>query len=86
MTSSKELTAKYILKAEHAFTKLKIVNSEEHHNIEKIKTVIEEAKRYLEDAKYYFTNKRFKTSLASIAYCEGLLDALRMLGYVKFSW
>ena len=84
--SSKELAAKYILKAEHALTELKTVNGEGRLNIDKVKTVIDEAKRYLEDAKYYFANKRFETSLASVAYCEGLLDALRMLGYVEFSW
>jgi FAD synthetase len=41
---------------------------------------------YLEDAKYYKAQKRFETSLTSIAYCEGLLDALRLLGAVKFEW
>jgi FAD synthetase len=84
--SSKELAAKYILKAERALPELKTVNGEGCLNIDKVKTVIDEAKRYLEDAKYYFANKRFETSLASVAYCEGLLDALRMLGYVEFSW
>ena len=84
--SPKELAAKYILKSERALPELKTVNGEGHLNIDKIKTVIDEAKRYLEDAKYYFADKRFETSLASVAYCEGLLDALRMLGYVEFSW
>jgi FAD synthetase len=41
---------------------------------------------YLEDAKYYKAQKRFETSLTSVAYCEGLLDALRLLGAVKFEW
>lgn len=41
---------------------------------------------YLEDAKYYKDQKRFETSLTSVAYCEGLLDALRLLGAVKFEW
>jgi hypothetical protein len=41
---------------------------------------------YLEDAKYYKVQKKFETSLTSIAYCEGLLDALRLLGAVKFEW
>ena len=41
---------------------------------------------YLEDAKYYKAQKKFETSLTSVAYCEGLLDALRLLGAVKFEW
>ncbi|MEM2104245.1 MAG: DUF357 domain-containing protein [Candidatus Bathyarchaeia archaeon] len=48
--------------------------------------VVELAKAYLQDAKYYSESKQFEVSLASIAYCEGLLDALKMLGAVKFEW
>jgi hypothetical protein len=44
------------------------------------------AKAYLEDARYYREKKKFEVSLTSIAYCEGLLDALRLLGAVKFEW
>jgi FAD synthetase len=41
---------------------------------------------YLADAKYYKTSGKLETSLTSIAYCEGLLDALRLLGAVTFEW
>jgi len=51
-----------------------------------IREALEWVKAYLKDAKYYRDRKRFGVSLASIAYCEGLLDALRMLGAVKFKW
>ena len=84
--SSEELAAKYIQKAERALTELKVIDNEGRPDTGKVKTVVDEAKRYLEDAKYYSANERFETSLASVAYCEGLLDALRMLGYVEFSW
>jgi len=84
--SSEELATKYIQKAERALTELKIINNEGCPDTGKVKKVVDEAKRYLEDAKYYLANGRFETSLASVAYCEGLLDALRMLGYVEFSW
>jgi len=47
---------------------------------------IEHIRAYLADAKYYKSQKNFETSLASIAYCEGLLDALKLLGLVKFEW
>jgi len=48
--------------------------------------VFDWAKRYLQDAKYYQEKGKLETSLTSVAYCEGLLDALRLLGAVDFSW
>jgi len=80
-----ELATKYIQKTEHVLTVLKTTDLF-HPDVGKVNVVIEEAKRYLVDAKYYYEKRRFETSLASVAYCEGLLDALRMLGYVEFSW
>ena len=41
---------------------------------------------YLEDAKYYKAQGKLETSLTSVAYCEGLLDALRLIGAVNFEW
>ncbi len=38
---------------------------------------------YMKDAKYYQEQKKFETSLTSIAYCEGLFDALKLIGAVK---
>ena len=55
-------------------------------NDEEAKTVFDWAKRYLEDAKYYQEKGKLETSLTAVAYCEGLLDALRLLGAVEFSW
>ncbi|MCK4477770.1 DUF357 domain-containing protein [Candidatus Bathyarchaeota archaeon] len=48
--------------------------------------VLDYAKRYLEDALYYRDQKRFETALASVAYCEGLLEALKLLEMVEFQW
>jgi FAD synthetase len=81
-----ELVSKYIRKTENAFKELKTVQGLICPDSNRVQKVIEEAKRYLEDAKYYLDGKRFETSLASVAYCEGLLDTLRMLGFVQFSW
>ena len=82
----KDLAAKYIQKTECALAMLKDVDASVYPDVEKVRAVVEEAKRYLGDAKYYYEKQKFETSLASVAYCEGLLDALRMLGYVEFSW
>jgi len=80
------LVSKYIEAVESVFTELTISNVILSIDEEKIKGVIEHAKRYLEDAKYYHKKNRLETGLASVSYCEGLLDALRLLEMVEFSW
>jgi len=80
------LVSKYIKTAESVFTEITISNSVSSVDKEKIEGIVEQAKRYLEDAKHYQQRKRLETSLASVSYCEGLLDALRMLEVAKFSW
>ena len=81
-----EMAAKYVRKTERVFGELEIIRKSTRLDFEKINGIIDEAKRYLEDAKYYLDRGQFGTSLASVAYCEGLLDALRMLGLVRFDW
>ena len=81
-----ELTLKYISKTEEVFRRLRMTQKFEGVTSEDVRNVVEEANRYLNDAKYYMERKKLETSLASVAYCEGLLDALRMLGFVDFSW
>jgi len=53
---------------------------------ETVAAVLRWATDYLEDAKYYKAQGKLETSLTSIAYCEGLLDALRLVGAVEFEW
>ena len=81
-----ELVSKYIRGAERVVEEIGDVASAVRLDEEGAKRVFESAKRYLEDAKYYQEKGKLETSLASVAYCEGLLDALRLLGAVKFSW
>jgi FAD synthetase len=82
----KELVEKYVDNSERVFNTIKVNQGSVSLSEEKIRGVIQSAKRYLEDAKYYREKRRLETSLAAIAYCEGLLDALRFLGAVDFSW
>jgi len=51
-------------------------------NIAKVSDAIH---RYLQDARFYFTNGKPTTALASIAYAEGLLDALKFLKLTKIA-
>ncbi len=82
----RELVSKYIRNTERVLAEMKVVQDLTRVDEEKVKRVVDHAKSYLEDAKYYEERKEFETSLASVAYCEGLLDALRLLGGVEFSW
>jgi FAD synthetase len=84
--SLEELVSKYVGSAEHVFREIDITETGTNINVPNVKKVLEFAKAYLEDAKYYRDKKKFEVSLASVAYCEGLLDALKLLGAVKFEW
>lgn len=81
--TTENLVEKYIKNTKEAFRQM-----QERDNVQRreAEEVLNYAKRYLDDAIYYRDQKRFETALASIAYCEGLLDALKLLGMVKFQW
>jgi FAD synthetase len=81
-----ELITKYVKGAERVVQEIGQIPADVHLNEDETKTVFDWAKRYLEDAKYYQEKGKLETSLTSVAYCEGLLDALRLLGAVEFSW
>jgi len=81
------LVAKYIRNTGQVFAEIKIVqNKSASIGKEKVMRVIETAKHYFTDTKYYQEKNKFETSLVSVVYCEGLLDALKLLGAVEFSW
>ena len=84
--SLKELTSKYIQNSERVLAEIKLATDVVVIDEEKIKRIIESARHYLNDAKYYEQQNKLETSLASVSYCEGLLDALRLLGVVEFTW
>jgi hypothetical protein len=84
--SLEPLVSKYIASAEHVLKEIRTVENPISIDTGNIGKVIEYAKAYLEDAKYYRNKKKFGTSLTSVAYCEGLLDALKLLGAAKFEW
>jgi hypothetical protein len=81
-----ELTSKYISSTEHVFNHMEVAETPVTVDFSHVSNIIDFAKAYLEDAKHYREKKKFAVSLTSIAYCEGLLDTLRLLGAVKFEW
>jgi len=84
--SLNELASKYIGSAEHVFDRIEFTEPPVTLDLTRVRNVVDFAKAYLKDARYYREKKKFEVSLTSIAYCEGLLDALRLLGAVKFEW
>jgi len=82
----RETVSKYIEGAERALAEMRVTQSPVAVDEERALGIVDAARRYLEDAKYYRGRGKLGTSLASVAYCEGLLDGLRMLGVVEFSW
>jgi len=78
-----DLVARYVGSVEYAFQQIQQTKDDVAVGAGRI---LDHAKRYFEDTLYYCDQKRFETALVSIAYCEGLLDALRLLEMVKFQW
>jgi len=84
--SLEALVTKYIVSAEKVLEEMQRTKGAIYVAEERVDNILGYVTAYLEDAKYYKDQKKFETSLTSVAYCEGLLDALRLLGAVKFEW
>jgi diphthine synthase len=51
----------------------------------KVKELLDHTERYLSDAQYYWGENN-PVALTSVAYAEGILDALKLLGLADFQW
>ncbi|MFP3192537.1 MAG: DUF357 domain-containing protein [Thermoproteus sp.] len=69
----------YVKNLERALETLKLADS-------RAREVAELAEAYLRDSKHYLSRGDVITSIAAASYAEGLLDALRLLGYAEFAW
>lgn len=54
--------------------------------VKEVEEILKLSELYLEDAKYYFNVGDHLTSALCVAYAEGLIDALRLLGLTDFNW
>ncbi len=81
--SAESLTTKYIGAMEETIKDMKQKEDSIVISKECVNQILSYVKSYLEDAKYFRDQKKFETSLTSIAYCEGLLDAMKLIGAVK---
>lgn len=75
-----ERARKYIANAEKAFQRLIPAKEDCRVKAQNIRGVSDTIERYLKDAHYYLEHDKPITSLAAVAYAEGLLDALAFLG------
>jgi FAD synthetase len=80
-----ERAKKYMASTEKVLKEIKIMDKLSVSEVE-IQMVINSARDYHNDSRHYFEKKDYTTALAAITYCEGLLDALRHLGLVGFTW
>ena len=85
--SLENLTSKYIKSVKRVFAEMELVRTSITLNDKLIQKVIEFARAYFEDARYFKEKEKLEVSLVSIAYCEGLLETLRILGAIEVpSW
>ena len=78
---AKERSAKYTATTEETLKHLRRKKPPVTVGEEQVDKVLELVRGYVKDARHYVENKPI-TSLACIAYAEGLLDALKFLGIV----
>ncbi len=81
--SSESLSAKYIENMEKTLAAMQRIPGVIVVSEECINELIGYVKAYLADATYFKEQEKYETSLTSIAYCEGLFDALKLIGAVK---
>jgi len=79
---ARERSVKYMATTANALKQLKKNQLPATVNQKQVDHVLELVGGYMKDAKHYVADKPI-TSLACIAYAEGLLDALKFLGITK---
>lgn len=79
-----ERAQRYITALENVLQGLRLANSGDVVvSSSKVAVVLDMIERYFDDARFYLNSGKQTTSLASIAYAEGLLDALNYLELTK---
>lgn len=82
--NAKERTARYVDMTNESLKHLKIRKPPFKISRPGLDQVLELVRGYVKDAKHYADRRKPVTSLACVAYAEGLLDALKYLELVDF--
>ena len=77
---------RYIKATERVFSTMEACPPVEDALKKRMDENISLSKLYLSDSKYYLDKSDYITALVCIAYCEGLIDALKNLGWLKYEW
>jgi diphthine synthase len=80
-----ERARKYVVSIEKVLSKMEFTQISSVPDEKRIRHLVDSVHSYVDDAKHYLED-RPSTALAAISYAEGLLDALRLLGMVRFTW
>ena len=78
-----ERASRYLTNFEAAIAKFAPVTEDAVVSAQRIRKAMDAIQRYLYDARYYMKNGKAVTALASVAYAEGLMDALTFLGLTQ---
>ena len=79
-----ERAAKYLETTSKAFKRMKTRNLPATVSQSQLDYVLELVRSYIKDSRHYSESKKPVTSLACVAYAEGLLDAAKFLELVEF--
>lgn len=82
--SASDRTARYVESTTAALKRLKAGKLPVNITESQREYVLDLARGYVKDARHYAMKRKPVTSLACVAYAEGLLDALKFLELVDF--
>jgi len=81
---ARERTSRYVEMTSQSLKHLKPKKMPVEVSKSNLEHILELVRGYVKDARHYAEKRKPVTSLACIAYAEGLLDALRFLELVDF--
>ncbi|MEM1569693.1 MAG: diphthine synthase [Candidatus Bathyarchaeia archaeon] len=81
-----DILDKYIFGVKNVFREMKILGETREMLSEKLNLALEWARNYYNDSIAFRCKGDLVSSLVAIAYCEGILEGLRLLKLVDFKW
>jgi FAD synthetase len=82
--SASDRSRRYVETTSATLKRLKILRRPDGITQPQLDYVLDLVRGYVKDAKHYAQRQKPVTSLACIAYAEGLLDAMKFLELVEF--
>ncbi len=89
MTFEEEASRKldrYICGTERVFSTMEQIPPADPAQRKSMEENIKLSRQYLADSKFYYGKGDLITALVCIAYSEGLLDACRNMGWLRYEW